>query len=341
MGRLGPEAVGILGLSDSLLALVFSVAIGLAMGTAAMVARRIGEGSPERAAVAAVQAIATGVAVSIVMGAAGVIFASELLQMLGATPTLAANDRLFTAIMLGGNITVMLLFLINAVFRGAGDPALAMRSLWLANLINILLDPVLIFGLGPIPAMGLVGAAVATTFGRVIGVLYQMRQLSNGSGRIVIDWRIASLNIAVMARLFRVSGIGVVQYLVSTASFLGLIRILAPFGETALAGYTIAIRIIIFILLPAWGMGNAGATLVGQNLGAGLPDRAEQSVWFTARCNTVFLGAIGVVQLDHPVDVGAATAAAPAAPSSKIARKSAMSCRLRTRKSSSCLARRW
>ncbi len=295
VGRLGPEAVAILGLSDSLLALVFSVAIGLAMGTAAMVARRIGEGSPERAAVAAVQAIATGVTVSIVLGAAGVIFAPELLQMLGATPALAANGRLFTATMLGGNITLMLLFLINAIFRGAGDPALAMRSLWLANLINIALDPVLIFGLSPIPVLGLEGAAVATTFGRAMGVLYQLRQLSNGSGRIVVDWRRAGLDVAVMARLFRVSGIGFVQCLVSTASFLGLIRILAPFGEMALAGYTIAIRIIIFILLPAWGMGNAGATLAGQNLGAGNPDRAERSVWFTARCNTVFLGSIGVL----------------------------------------------
>ncbi len=297
VGRLGPEAVAILGLSDSLLALIFAVAIGLAMGTAAMVARRVGEGSTEQATVAAVQAIATGVVVSIVLGAGGVIFARQLLGMLGATPELAAHGRLFTAIMLGGNITIMLLFLINAIFRGAGDPALAMRSLWLANLINIVLDPVLIFGLGPIPAMGLVGAAVATTFGRAIGVLYQLRQLSNGRWRIVVDWRTASLNVGVMVRLFRVSGIGVVQYLVSTASFLGLIRILAPFGETALAGYTIAIRIIIFILLPAWGMGNAAATLVGQNLGAGNPDRAERSVWFTARCNTVFLGTIGVVLL--------------------------------------------
>ena len=297
VARLGPEAVAILGLPDSLLSLIFAIAMGLSMGTAAMVARRVGEGSRDRAAVAAVQAIATGVAVSVVLGAMGVIFATELLQLLGATPALATHGRLFTSIMLGGNITVMLLFLINAIFRGAGDPALAMRSLWLANVINILLDPVLIFGIGPIPAMGLEGAAIATTFGRTIGILYQLRQLSNGSGRIVIDWRGAGLKVAVMARLFRVSGIGVMQYLVSTASFLGLIRILAPFGETALAGYTIAIRIIIFILLPAWGMGNAGATLVGQNLGAGHPDRAERSVWFTARCNTVFLGAIGLVLL--------------------------------------------
>ena len=158
-----------------------------------------------------------------------------------------------------------------------------------------MLDPILIFGLGPVPAMGLEGAAVATTFGRAMGILYQLRQLSNRRGRVVVDWRRASLNVAVMARLLRVSGIGVVQFLVSTASFLGLIRILAPFGDTALAGYTIAIRIIIFILLPAWGMGNAGATLVGQNLGAGNPDRAERSVWFTARCNTVFLGTVGLV----------------------------------------------
>ena len=295
VARLGPEAVAILGLSDSLLALIFAVAIGLSMGTAAMVARRIGESSTKQAAVAAVQAIVTGVAVSVVLGTVGVIFAPELLLMLGTTPELAAQGRLFTSIMLGGNITVMLLFLINAIFRGAGDPALAMRSLWLANLINIVLDPLLIFGLGPMPPMGLEGAAVATTFGRAIGVLYQLRQLSKGSGRIVIDWRRAALNVAVMVRLFRISGIGVVQYLVSTASYLGLIRILAPFGETALAGYTIAIRIIIFILLPAWGMGNAAATLVGQNLGAWNPDRAERSVWFTARYNTVFLGSIGVV----------------------------------------------
>mgnify|MGYP001218299045 CR=1 FL=1 len=276
VARLGPEAVAILGLSDSLLALVFSVAIGLCMGTTAMVARRIGEGSPEQASVTAVQAIATGIAVSIVLGTVGVVWASDLLQMLGASPELAANGRSFTSIMLGGSVTVMLLFLINAIFRGAGDAALAMRSLWLANLINMVLDPGLIFGLGPFPEMGLEGAAIATTFGRAMGVLYQVRQLTNGRGVIRIDWRRVAMDLAVMARLLRVSGIGVVQYLISTASFLGLIRILAPFGETALAGYTIAIRIIIFILLPAWGMGNAAATLVGQNLGAGNPERAEQ-----------------------------------------------------------------
>ncbi len=279
VARLGPEAVAILGLSDSLLALVFSVAIGLCMGTTAMVARRIGEGSPE----------------------------------------LAANGRSFTSIMLGGSVTVMLLFLINAIFRGAGDAALAMRSLWLANLINMVLDPVLIFGLGPFPEMGLEGAAIATTFGRAMGVLYQVRQLTNGRGVIRIDWRRVAMDLAVMARLLRVSGIGVVQYLISTASFLGLIRILAPFGETALAGYTIAIRIIIFILLPAWGMGNAAATLVGQNLGAGNPERAEQSVWFTARCSSAFLGSVGLFLFALAEPIVALFTTEPAAAATAIA----------------------
>lgn len=319
VARLGPEAVAILGLSDSLLALVFSVAIGLCMGTTAMVARRIGEGSPEQASVTAVQAIATGIAVSIVLGTIGVVWASDLLQMLGATPELAANGRSFTSIMLGGSVTVMLLFLINAIFRGAGDAALAMRSLWLANLINIVLDPVLIFGLGPFPEMGLEGAAIATTFGRAMGVLYQIRHLTNGRGVIRIDWRRVTMDLAVMGRLLRVSGIGVVQYLTSTASFLGLIRILAPFGETALAGYTIAIRIIIFILLPAWGMGNAAATLVGQNLGAGNPERAERSVWFTARCSSAFLGSVGLFLFALAEPVVALFTTEPAAAATAIA----------------------
>ncbi len=295
VGRLGPEAVAVLGLSDSLLALVFAVSIGLAMGAGAMVARRIGEGEPERAASAAVQAIACGCAVSLVLGVPGVVYAADLLALLGATPELAADGRLFAAIMLGGNATVTLLFLINGIFRGAGDPVLAMRALWLANLVNIVLDPILIFGLGPIPAFGLEGAAIATTIGRGLGVAYQLRALANRNGRVVVDWRRARLEVPVLLRLLRVSGVGILQYLVGTASFIGLIRILAPFGDTVLAGYTVAVRIIIFVLLPVWGVGNAAATLVGQNLGAGRPDRAERAVWFTARLNTVFLGVLGVI----------------------------------------------
>ena len=264
------------------------------MGAAAMVARRIGEGDAARASAAAVQAILGGGAISLALGGARIVFARDLLVLLGASPALAATERNFTAILLGRNTSVLLLFLINGIFRGAGDPARAMRARWLANLLNLVLDPILIFGLGPVPALGLEGAAIATTFSRAVGVVYQLRQLADPRGRVVVRWRQARLNMSVLTRLMRVSGIGIVQYLVGTASFLGLIRILAPFGDTVLAGYTVAIRIIIFVLLPAWGIGNAAATLVGQNLGAGKPDRAERAVWFTAQCNTVFLGLVGL-----------------------------------------------
>ena len=294
VGRIGPDAVAVVGISDSLLALIFAVAIGLSMGAAATVARRVGEGSPERAAEAAVQSILCGLAISIPLGVLGVVYAADLLELLGATPALAASGRGFNAIMLGGNATVILLFMINGVFRGAGDPVLAMRALAFANALNIALDPLLIFGWGPVPTMGLEGAAIATTFSRGMGVLYQLRELSNREGRLAVDWRRVRVDLPAMGRLMRVSGIGIIQYLVATASFVGLIRILAPFGETVLAGYTVAVRIIIFILLPAWGVGNAAATLVGQNLGAHQPDRAERAVWFTARLNTVFLGLVGL-----------------------------------------------
>ncbi|MDX1503598.1 MAG: MATE family efflux transporter [Thermoanaerobaculia bacterium] len=295
VGKLGSDAVAVVGIADSLLALVFSVAIGLSMGTAAMVARRIGEGDEKAAAHASMQSIWLGLAVSVPIAIVGVVYASDLMRLLGASPELAVYGRGFTAIILGTNATVLLLFLINASFRGAGDPAIAMRALWLANLINIALDPILIFGWGPIPAMGLEGAAVATAVGRGLGVLYQIWRLTNGRGRIHIDWSRARVSLSVMGRLARVSGIGILQYLVSTASFLAMMRILAEFGDRALAAYTIAVRLIIFILLPAWGLGNAAATLVGQNLGAGKPDRAERSVWLTAFANAGFLLAVAVV----------------------------------------------
>ena len=295
VGKLGPGPVAIVGLTDSLLMLVFSLAVGLSMGTTAMVARRVGEGSNEAASVAAVQAIVLGFLMAVPVAVIGIVSPDGLLRMMGASPELAAEGSTFTAIMLGGNATLMLLFLINAVFRGAGDPALAMRALWLANLINIALDPILIFGWGPIPALGLEGAAIATTIGRGIGVLYQLRLLSSGRSRVVVHMGNARVAVEVLVRLLRVSGIGILQYLVSTASFLGLVRILALAGESALAGYTIAVRVIIFALLPAWGMGNAAATLVGQNLGAANPERAERSVWMTARWNTGFLAVVAVI----------------------------------------------
>ncbi|MEM7588057.1 MAG: MATE family efflux transporter [Acidobacteriota bacterium] len=295
VAKLGSDPIAILGLADSLQALVFAVSMGLCMGTAAMVARRIGEKDPAAAASAAVQAIMLGTVVSVAFGVLGALFAVEALQLLGASPELAADGALFTAILLGTNITVMLLFLINAVFRGAGDPALAMRALWLANGINIVLDPLLIFGWGPIPALGLEGAAIATAIGRTIGIVYQLRLLTNGSSQIRIERHHWRPQIALMLRLARVSGIGILQFLISTASFLGLVKILAVFGDVALAGYTLAVRIIIFILLPAWGMGNAAATLVGQNLGAGDPERAEKSVWRTGVFNMLFMGCVAVV----------------------------------------------
>jgi len=297
VGRLGSDAVSVVGLTDSLLALVFAVGIGLSMGATAMVARRIGEGSPERASEAAAQAIALGVLLSIPIAIVGVLFAPQLLGLMGAGPALAAYGKGFAAIIFGTNATVLLLFLINAAFRGAGDAAVAMRALWIANLINIGLDPILIFGWGPIPAFGLEGAAIATAVGRGLGVLYQVYRLSGGRSRVSVRWSAVRIVPSVMVRMARVSGMGVVQYLVSTASFLGLMRILAEFGDVALAGHTIAVRVIIFVLLPAWGMGNAAATLVGQNLGAGHPDRAERSVWTTAWWNTAFLGIVEVIFL--------------------------------------------
>jgi len=294
VGRLGSGAVAVVGMTDSLLMLIFAAAIGLSMGTAAMVARRIGEGQPERASQAAVQSIGLGIAVSLPLGVLGALLAPQLLGLMGAERELISDGWVFTAIILGGNVTVMLLFLINAVFRGAGDPALAMRALWIANIINMLLDPLLIFGWGPIPALGLEGAAVATTLGRGLGVLYQLAKLRGGRGRITIRAAQLRLEPPVMLRLARVSAFGILQFLISTASFLLLVRIMALFGGAALAGYTIAVRVIVFVLLPAWGVGNAAATLVGQSLGAGNPDRAERAVWITGFTNMTLLGVVSV-----------------------------------------------
>lgn len=295
VGRLGADAVAVVGMTDSLLTLIFAVSIGLSMGTTAMVARRIGEGHPDQAAHVTVQAIAVGVALALPLGLLGALFSSDLLRWMGGSVELVQQGRTFTAIILGGNITVMLLFLINAAFRGAGDPAIAMRALWIANIINLVLDPLLIFGWGPFPELGLEGAAWATTIGRGLGVVYQLGRLHRGRGRIAIHASQFQLRPQVMARLVRVSAIGILQFLISTASFLGMIRIMALFGEAALAGYTIAVRVIVFVLLPAWGVGNAAATLVGQNLGAGDPDRAERAVWTTGRVNMGLLLAVAVL----------------------------------------------
>jgi putative MATE family efflux protein len=295
VAHLGADAVATVGITESMLALIYAVAIGLSMGATATVARRIGEKDPDGAARAAVSSIALGIAVALPIGIAGAILAPKLLSLMGGSPQLVASGAGFTRIMLGFNGVILLLFLINAIFRGAGDAAVAMRVLWLANIINLALDPCLIFGLGPFPRLGVMGASVATTCGRGTAVLVQMWILARGRGRIAIRRRHLSIAPAEMLRLLKISANGIVQAAIGTASWIGLVRIMSAFGSAALAGYTIGIRIIVFAILPSWGLSNAGATLVGQNLGAKKPDRAEKSVQIAGLYNMIFLGAIGLL----------------------------------------------
>src|SRR5216117_3177539 len=277
-----------------MLTLVYTAAMGLSIGVAAVVARRIGE-RPDAAAEAAVQGIALGLGVAAVAACLGITLAPRLLAVMGASPAVTAIGSTYTRMMLGGSATVLLLFLINAIFRGAGDAAIAMRVLWLANAINILLGPCLIFGLGPFPRLGVTGAAVATTIGRGTGVLYQLYRLTRGDARVAVRRIHLALRPAIMAHLLRLSGSGTFQVLVGTASYVGLVRIMSSFGSQVLAGYTIAIRILIFAMLPSWGLANAAATMVGQSLGARDPDRAERAAWLASRYNMVVLGAVGLV----------------------------------------------
>ena len=295
VGRLGADAVATVGITESFLTLIFAVAMGLSMASTAMVARRIGEKDPRGAALAAVQSIVLGVLTSLPIGILGFLFAPWLLRLMGASGSIIVSGSGYGTLMLGGNATILLLFLLNAVFRGAGDAVIAMRSLWLANILNMILDPCLIFGWGPFPEMGVAGAALATNIARGTGVIYQLLVLFRGQGRIRLNPEVLRIDWKVMLRLLRVSLGGIFQYLIATASWLGLVRIIALFGSTALAGYTIALRIIVFAILPSWGMSNAAATLVGQNLGAGKPERAERSVWMAGFSNMVFLSCVAVV----------------------------------------------
>jgi putative MATE family efflux protein len=295
VSKLGPDAVATVGLTESLLAIVYTIAMGLSIGVSATVARRTGEHDTEGASRTAVQGIALGIIVAVVLGVAGAIFAPSLLRLMGASPSVLASGTMFTRVMLGGNASILLLFLINGIFRGAGDAQLSMRTLWLANAINILLGPCLIFGLGPFPELGVTGAAIATTIGRSTGVLFGLSQFFRQNGRVHIHRRHLQLDAGLMARLVKLSGSGTFQVLIGTASWIGLVRILASYGSTALAGYTIAIRVVLFALLPSWGMSNAAATMVGQALGAGKPDRAERAVWMAALYNLFFLGSVSLV----------------------------------------------
>jgi putative MATE family efflux protein len=297
VAHLGADAVATVGLTESMLTIIYTAAMGLSIGATALVARRIGEHDVEGAAHAAGQSILLGLAVAAAIALSAAPNASSLLRLMGASDEVVGSGGLFTRIMLGGNATVLLLFLLNAVFRGAGDAAIAMRVLILGNLLNIILGPCFIFGLGPFPQMGVAGAAVATNLGRGTAVLYQLYTLTRGQGRVRLAPRHLRLDFGAMQTMLRLSGLGTFQILISTASYVGLVRILSVFGSAALAGYTIGIRLIIFGLLPAFGISNAAATMVGQNLGAGRPDRAEAAVWTAARYNMVFLGIVGLVFL--------------------------------------------
>ena len=295
VSRLGAASVAAVGLTDSLLILIFSVALGLSMAATAAVARRIGEKDADGAAVTAVQGIGMAAVLSILIGIAGAHYATRLLQLMDAPPDVVLAGSGYTRVLLGGNVVVMLLFLINGVFRGAGDAAVAMRTLWLANIINMALDPCFIYGLAFFPKMGATGAAVATTIGRSTGVLYQLWTLTNGRSRVTVALRHLRPDWPVLRRLLRVGGVAMAQYFISTASWVTLVRINAMFGSIAIAGYPVAIRIIMFSILPSWGIVSAAATLVGQNLGAKRPDRSERAVWMAGTYNMIFLTGVACI----------------------------------------------
>ena len=297
VGKISTNAVATVALTESVIMIIYAVAIGMSMAATAMVARRVGENKEEKASEAAIQALILATAVSLVFSIVGLIFPKEILALMGGESDLIEEGYRYTMIMIAGNLTVMLLFLINAIFRGAGDASIAMRSLWLANGLNIVLDPIFIFGIGSWDGFGVEGAAIATTTGRGIGVIFQLIVLFGGSSLIKIYWNTIRVNFEIIMNLIRVSLGGIGQYLIGTLSWLFLVRISAEFGSEVLAGYAIAFRIIMFTILPSWGLANAAATLVGQNLGANHPDRAEKSVWNSALLNLIFLAIVALAFL--------------------------------------------
>jgi len=295
VGTLGASAVATVGLTETYLFLLYSIGMGLSMAVTAIIARRIGEKEKEKAGITAVQAIFIAVLISVPFAVAGIFFSKELLALMGADEWTLQNGYRYTQWMLGGNAVIMLLFIINAIFRGAGDAAIAMRVLWIANGFNIILDPVLILGLGPFPELGIEGAAIATNIGRGIGVLTQLYLLFKGGKHIRVLRSYLHLNREIISRILRTSLGGVGQMIVAMTSWIFIMRIIAEFGSQAVAGTTIALRIMMFTMMPAWGMSNAVATLVGQNLGAKQPDRAERSVWITGFWNMAYLIGVAVV----------------------------------------------
>ena len=303
VSKLGPDAVSVGVCTESLMTIVYTLAMGLAMGTGAIVARRTGAKDPAGAARAAFQAIVLGAAAAAVVGLVGAVAGTWLMARMGAPAGALAIGAAYPRVMVGGSVTVLLLFVINAAFRGAGDASITMRTLWLANGINIALGPCLIFGWGPFPRLGVTGAAVATTIGRGVGVLFQLRALARGRGRLRLTRAECVPDRETQAAILRLSWSGTIQMFIGMASWIALVRIVARFGSNVIAGYGIAFRVVMFALLPSWGLGNAAATLVGQNLGARQPDRAEQAVWRAAFYNFVFLGAIGILLVIFANDV--------------------------------------
>jgi len=297
VSQVSVNAVATIGLTESVITLVYAIAIGLSMAATAVVARRVGEKDLKGASQAAVQVIFLGAAVAIGISVIGMLYPKEILGLMGAEPDLIEEGYGYTKVLLGGNITIMLLFLINAIFRGAGNASIAMWTLILSNGLNIILDPIFIFGFGPIEAHGVEGAAIATTIGRGSAVVFQLGILFFGYSRIKIAVKDLVLQIGVMWNLIKVSFGGIGQFLIGTSSWVFLMRIMSEFGSEVLAGYTIAIRVMMFTLMPAWGMSNAAATLVGQNLGAKQPERAETSVWITGKYSAIFMLLVSIVYL--------------------------------------------
>lgn len=300
VGKLGANAIATVGITESLITIVYALGIGLSTGVSAMVSRRIGEKKYKEAARSAYQSIATGLIISIVIAVPGVIFAKDILELMGAEPVIVDEMSGYTAIMLGGNASIILLFIINGVFRSAGNPVLSMYVLWFANGINIILDPLLIFGIGPFPELGVKGAAIATTIGRSMAVLLQVYLLIKGKGRIKFKGMSLLPDKRLIKRLLNLSWGSISQYIVATSSWIILVRIIAIYGSEVLAGYTIAIRIVVFALLPSFGISNAAATLVGQNLGAKQHDRAEKSAWIVGKTTMVTMGILGLIMVLFP-----------------------------------------
>lgn len=295
VSSLGADAVATVGLTESVTTIIYAIGFGFATATTSLISRRIGEKNPEKASLTAVQAIVAGIVISIVIAIPGVIYAKDILKLMGANEVIVSELSGYATITFGTNTVIMLLFIINSIFRSSGDAATAMKVLWLGNILNIILDPCFIFGWGPFPEMGVKGAAVATAIGRGIAVIWQFLILFNGHKKVVLKLRYLVPDLAIMTKLFKLALGGIGQNLIATISWIALVRIISIFGSTVVAGYTIAIRVVNFVLLPAWGVSNASSTLVGQNLGADKPERAEKAAWKTSGVNVALMGVVTLI----------------------------------------------